>query len=153
ESVDEQLVRTRQPVNVDHEAELRGNANFGFPMSGINSRVGISAGLGVTRGLSLLNGEENRTRQQDLTGELRYDYHFGEILDLSLSGRVSRQLNRFDQGQDQLYVDQRYRAGATLMFLQHYGFQLDFGYRIYDSQPGDFSREIRMLDLACSRHP
>lgn len=152
EAVDEQLIRTIQPVNVPEETELRANLNVGFPLSAVNGRLGISAGRGLTRGLTLLNGMKNPTRRQDLRTELRYDQRLGDFLNLSLSGRVSREHNRFNQGQDQLYVDQRYQTSATFSFLRHYGLQLDFAYSIYDSDPGDFNQEIPLLGLAVSRY-
>lgn len=152
QTVDEQFVRTTQPVNAGEQVELRGSANFGFPLSGISSRIGLSADASSTRGTSLLNGEENRTRQREISGELRYDYQFGDLLDLSLSGSISRQKNRFDSGQDQLFINQRYKAGANLSFLENYGLQLDFGYFMYNSDPGDFSQEIPLLDVSLSRY-
>ncbi|HYH56407.1 MAG TPA: outer membrane beta-barrel protein, partial [Anseongella sp.] len=118
----------------------------------IDSRLNFSAGASRQQGLTLLNGAENKTRQHEISGGLRYNYHHGEMLDLSLSGNISRQQNRFDTGQDQRFINQRYEAAANLSFLRNYALELSFGYLRYSSDPGGFSQEIPLLDLSLSRY-
>lgn len=152
QTVNEQFVRTTQPVNAGEQVELRANANFGFPLSELNSRLGFSAGANSTRGTSLLNGAENRTRQQEISAGLRYNYRPGELLDLTLSGNISRQQNRFESGEDQLFINQRYQAQANCSFFENYGLEVNFGYLLYNSHPGEFNQEIPLLDVSLSRY-
>lgn len=152
QTVDEQFVRTTQPMNVGEQLQIRGNAVFGFPLSGINSRLDLSAHLSREQGMSLLNGAENKTRQDEISGGLRYNYNYGELFDLRLSGNISSERNIYDTGEDQVFFNQRYKAESTLSFLKNFNLGLSFNYFLYNSQADNFSQDIPLLDLSISRY-
>lgn len=153
QTVDEQLARTTQPVNAGDQWTYSGHASFGLPLSRLNSRLNLMTSLSRQQGISLLNGTETGTRTDLISGTLRYDYHYGELLDVFLSGNISRQLNAYDAGQeDQLFYNQRYSAETTLNFPENYSLGLDFSYLLYNSRQDDFSQDIPMLDAFISRY-
>jgi hypothetical protein len=150
--VNEQRVRTSTPVNVDNNFRAMGNASLSFPVNKIKSRFSVGINATNQQYISILNEQENHISQMIMGGNIRYNFRYKEILDLSISPQWSHQKTayEFDQA-DQLFFNQTYNAEANLYFLKHYTFHSMFDYLVYASESTNFRQTIPLLNLSVSR--
>ncbi len=154
QTVDPQtLVRLTVPVNVDYNLRSSGNFNFGFPIRKISSRVSIGPTVSYTRGLNLINLEENRSDTRTYGGNVRYDYSYKEIVNLGLSANLSRNRTEysFNTAQNQQYLNETYSSDLNITFLKNYAFDCSYTFYHYRSQTTGFDTTIPILNLAVSR--
>jgi hypothetical protein len=152
QNFDEDFVRTTKPTNVDNSVNIRGNSSFSFPINKISSRVNITGNYRNSKSISLLNDEPNKTIQNTFGGNIRYNYRYKEIVDLTLSSRISYQTTRYELNQpDQTYLNQTHSVESNITFLKNYQFTTGFDYQIYESQTSDFNQTIPFLNMAISR--
>jgi hypothetical protein len=153
QTIDENLVRTVMPVNVQDQWTANGNVNFGFPIKPLNSRFSIGPNGVYQRGLNLINGQEDEIKISNFGGNIRYDYNWEEYLMIGLSANLSRQRTgySFNPQQNQLFFNQSYNAEATVNLLKKYTIGGNFNYLVYRSETTDFSETIPLLNLSVSR--
>jgi len=152
QSVNERLVRITRPVNVGSTLRVNSNANLGFPVDKLKSRFSFGANYRRERSLALLDDRENEINQQTYGGTVRYSYRYKEVLDISLSGDLDRQLTSYEFNQpDQSFINKTYNADCNISFLKNYQFSGNFEYLVYESESTNFSQSIPLLNLSVSR--
>lgn len=154
QSVDPQtLVRLTVPVNVDYNLRVSGNFNFGFPIRKLNSRINVGPSTTYTRGLTLINLQENRSDTRTYGGNFRYDYTYKEILTLGLSANISQNKTEysFNTAQNQQYLNETYGADLNVSFLKNYAFDATYNFYHYRSQTTGFDQTIPIVNLSISR--
>jgi len=153
QTVNDSLVRVTQPVNVKDNLNVSTNINFGFPIKKLNSRINIGPTASASKGINLLNEEENTIHQQTLGGSVRYNYTYKEILTVDLSANLSHQETKyeFDTQQDQVFFNKTYTAESNLNFLKNYSLNAAFDYLIYNSKTTDYNQSIPLLNISVSR--
>ncbi len=121
-------------------------------MNKIKSRFSVGINATNQQYISILNEQENHISQMIMGGNIRYNFRYKEILDLSISPQWSHQKTayEFDQA-DQLFFNQTYNAEANLYFLKHYTFHSMFDYLVYASESTNFRQTIPLLNLSVSR--
>lgn len=152
QTVDERLVRTITPVNVDKRTSLRTQLNLGVPVSAIKSRFNAALNFRNVNSMAMLNGEVNNISQQSKGGQFRYSYDYKDIFNLSLSANLSLQQTRYEFDQpDQKFINSTYSAESNLTFLKRYTFNASFDYLAYENREQDFSQQIPLLNMSVSR--
>lgn len=153
QTVNEDLVRITQPVNVDHSTSVNSTANFGFPITKLGSRFNFGVNYRAEKSLSLLNDTENEISQNTYGGTIRYTYRYKETFDMSLSADLDKQLTQYDFEQpEQEFLNQTYTAEANLTLLKNFQFSGALEYLIYNSQSTDFYQKIPLVNLSVSRY-
>jgi outer membrane receptor protein involved in Fe transport len=152
QTIDERLVRTIQPVNVDKNLSIRGQLHLGIPVSAINSRFNVGLNFRNLNSVAILNAEANDITQQTKGGTFRYSYDYKDIFDVSLSANLSRQQTRYEFNQpDQNFINSTYSVESNLSFLKHYAFNATFDYLVYKNRAQDFTQVIPLLNMSVSR--
>jgi hypothetical protein len=154
QTVDPQtLVRLTVPVNVDYNLRLSGNFNFGFPIKKINSRFSLGPTYTYSRGITLINLQENRSDARTYGGTVRYDYTFKEVLTLGLSANLSQNKTEysFNTAQNQQYLNETYSSDLSISFLKNYSFNTTYDFYHYRSQTTGFDQTIPILNMSVSR--
>ncbi|MDZ4713828.1 MAG: TonB-dependent receptor [Cytophagales bacterium] len=147
------LVRTSVPVNVADNLRISGNVNFGMPIRKLNGRFNVGPTFTYTRGINLINAQENRSDQQTYGGTVRYDYTLKEILTLGVSATLSQQKTAysFNTQQNQQFLNETYSSEANVNFLKNYSFNATYDFYHYRSQTTNFDQTIPLLNLSFSR--
>jgi hypothetical protein len=153
QTIDDKLVRTTKPVNVSDNLSLNGNFSFGFPIKPLNGRFSIGPNGNFSRGINLLNNQENTVRQQTLGGSIRYDYTLKEILFIGLSAQINRQKTEYDfnKNLNQVYNNNTYSAEGNLTFFKNFQLNSNLDYYIYKSETTNFSRDFPIWNISVSR--
>ncbi|HEU5148605.1 MAG TPA: outer membrane beta-barrel protein [Chryseosolibacter sp.] len=152
QSVDERLVRTIMPVNVDRNLRINTNANFAVPVKGLGSRINLSASFRRENATTILNDEENGIAQTSAGGTLRYTYEYKEVFDIALSATLRHQQTRYDFDQPgQTFLNSVYAAEGNLHFLKNYSLNANFDYLLYQDRSAGFEQDIPLLNLSVSR--
>lgn len=152
QSLDDRLVRTITPVNVDRNLSLRSHVNLGVPASEIHSRFNLSLNFRNQNSIAVLNETENSIIQQMKGATFRYSYDYKDIVDLALSTSLSHQHTRYEFDQpDQKFINSTYSAEANLAFLKHFSFSANFDYLVYENREQDFNQRIPLLNISVSR--
>ncbi|MBL7863432.1 MAG: TonB-dependent receptor [Cyclobacteriaceae bacterium] len=154
QTVDPQtLVRLTVPVNVSDNMRVSGNFNFQFPLRKLNSRFSVGPTATYTRGINLINLQENRSDQRTYGGTFRYDYTYKEILTIGLGASLTQNKTTysFNEKQNQQFLNETYNSEANLTFLKNYSFNAGFDFYHYRSQTTGFDQTIPLLNLSFSR--
>lgn len=154
QTTDQNLVRTTKPVNVGSNMSLNSTFNLGLPVKALNSRFNIGPNFTTTRGMNLINDEQNTMNQRTVGGNMRYNYSLKEILIVDLGATLSNQETRysFSTEQNQSFFNKAYTAEVNLNFLKNYALNSSFDYFVYDSRTTDFHQTIPLWNLSVSRY-
>jgi hypothetical protein len=155
QTITEQLVRITQPVNVRESLNMNGNISFGFPVRKLNSRFNIGTNGRHGRNLALLNEAENTIFSESVNGNLRYEFRYKELAELTLRTEQGLQQTRYafnsnGMQQDQLFYNQTYAAEVNLHFLKRFNFNSSFDYLIYANTASNFRETIPLWNLTLS---
>lgn len=151
-SVDEQLVRTVTPVNVDQNTSLRANFNVNFAARKIKSRFSVGSSVNRSQSTSILNQVSQKIVNNTLSGNFRYNFLPIDNWETNLTANVSSQLTEYQfSSTEQAFLNQTYGVETNWSFLKHYRLSGNYRYQIYEGRTSDFDRKIPMLELHFSR--
>jgi hypothetical protein len=145
--------RITTPVNVTDNKRITANATFGFPIEKISSRLSITGNTTHQLSANVIEGQATDITQTSIGGRTRYDYHYKEIFDFSLSAEISRQVTQYDFNEqaDQQYINKTFSSEANLHFLKNYQLNGSFEYLIYQSTDDAYDQAIPFLNASLSR--
>jgi hypothetical protein len=144
---------TTLPVNLGSTFNANGNISFGFPITKISSRININANARHSRNFSLLDDVQSSIQNETIGGNIRYEYRFKEVFDISLRANLSNQLSIYeDESRNQSFFNQTYTAEGNLTFLKNYTLSSDFEYLVYANQAGGETQKIPLLNISISRY-
>lgn len=151
-SINEQFISVTQPVNVDNNMSVMGNASLSFPVNKIKSRFTFGANVRNRRSINLLNDIASTINSQSAGGNIRYSFRYKEIFDLGLSARIERQLTDYEfQQNDQIFLNNNYTAETNLTILKNYQLSSNFEILQYENQNNNYNQTIPLLNLSVSR--
>jgi len=78
-----------KPVNVNGVYRINGNANYGFGLKKIHSRVNLGLNLGLNNNVSYANGNLNNIVIKTAGPSLTYNYMVSDVIDINFSARYS----------------------------------------------------------------
>lgn len=153
QTVDENYITYSIPVNLGNTFNTNGNLSFGFPINKISSRINVNANARLNNTFSLLNGEQNSIQQETLGGNIRYEYRFKEVFDVSVRANLSNQVTRYeDESRNQAFLNQSYTAEGNITVLKNYLLNSTFDYLIYANQAGGETQKVPLLNISLSRY-
>ncbi|ELR68561.1 TonB-dependent receptor [Fulvivirga imtechensis AK7] len=152
QQINEQFIRYTRPENVSDALSIRANFNFSLPITVLKSRINIGGSLNERHASTVLNDVQNNFRQTSATLNLRYNFTYKEILDLSLSSSINKQLSDYELNQpDQAFVNSTYTVEMNYSFLKSYQLQTVYNYMLYDNESLNFKEDISLLNVSLSR--
>ncbi|WP_448520557.1 outer membrane beta-barrel protein [Rhodoflexus sp.] len=156
--IDQQFVRTTQPVNVADFINASANMNFGFPIRPIKSRFNLSGRGGGNRSINLLNNESTFAYGRTLVGDARYEFRPSEKFDFSLTANVNQQRTTFDranssgnQANEQNFLNQTYGAEMNVVLPLDFRLNVDYDYFLFTSRTTDFRQALPLLNTSISK--
>ncbi len=153
QTVDEDYRTITTPVNLGSTFNANGNISFGFPISKISSRININANARHSRNLSLLDDVQSSIQNEVIGGNIRYEYRFKEVFDISLRANLSNQFSIYeDESRNQSFLNQAYTAEGNFTFFKHYNLNSNFDYLVYANQAGGETQKIPLLNISLSRY-
>lgn len=151
-SVDEQLVRTVTPVNVDKNLNLRANVNFNFGITKLKSRFMVGSTLTHSESINILNEVEQDIANNLLGANARYTFRPNDNFETNLTASFNQQLTRYEFSVlEQAFLNQTYGVESSWTFLENYRIGGGYRYQIYEGRTEAFDRKIPMLDFNFSR--
>ncbi|HMQ05802.1 MAG TPA: TonB-dependent receptor [Saprospiraceae bacterium] len=81
-TIDEQLVRTRHPVNVDGEWDLFSRISYGWRIPRLKLNFNVTGGVNFNRGISFVNEVENTTKRMTPMSEVRIIFNIINLFEL-----------------------------------------------------------------------
>ena len=152
-NVDEFLVQTTMPVNVDNNINFRGNFNMNIDITSIKSRIMAGTSISQTQSVNILNGISQQIVNNMLTPNIRYVFTPIEPLEIRLMASVNNQLTRYEfRATEQAFLNQTYQSELSLNFLKHYRIEGSYTYSIFQGRTSEFDRTIPMLNASFSRN-
>lgn len=153
--IDDQLVRTVQPINVDKDYNLNGFFNFGFPIKRPGLRANLNSNITWARGFSYINEIENQTERLIANTGIRFIYQHKENFFAELSANLSYNQTSYSiqSSQNQDFINQTY--GAEFNWNLPVGFLLtsSLDYRIYNSVSGNGGNdEVPIWNASVSKY-
>ncbi len=153
QSIDDRLIRSTKPVNVEDGLAYNGNATLSFPINNLKSRFNLGGNFVHNRFINLLNDEANNIRNHILGGNARYTFTYNDAFDITFSANLSQNETKyeFNTDQNQLFFNQNYSSEMNLTFLKDFHFNTSYNYQIYESITTDFRQTIPFWNIALSR--
>jgi hypothetical protein len=104
-----------KPVNVNGVYRINGNANYGFGLKQIHSRINLGLNAGLNNNVSYANSVLNTIVVKSLGPSISYNYQLDEKIDLDLSARYSYSFtnNKINPSLNTNYLTKVYRADVT----------------------------------------
>jgi len=150
--VDENLVRTTSPINVENNINLRGNVNINLGVEKLKSRFMVGTSVSRSQSINVLNQNRQLIVNNMLTPNIRYTFRPVDAFELRLLASVNSQLTTYQfSATEQAFLNQTYQADINWTFLKYYRLQGTFNYGIFQGRTSQFDRKIPMLDMSFSR--
>lgn len=150
--VDESLIRTTMPVNVDNNINLRGNLHFNISVDKIKSRFMIGSSVRRSQSVNMLNNTSQEIVNNTISPNLRYIFRPLDEFELMLSANYNSQLTQYKfSNTEQAFLNQTYQSNASWTFLKYYRLQTGYNYSIYQGRSSEFDRKVPMLDMSFAR--
>jgi hypothetical protein len=141
------------PVNVSDNLRIVGDVTFSFPITKLKSRVNLSTNVREEQGINVIDEAQYDIEQRTIGGNLRYNYRYKDIFDMSLAAQLSRQKAAYEFDQpDQKFFNQTYTAESNLTVEKKYLVSATFEYLVYQSKSANFRQAIPLLNLSLSRY-
>lgn len=153
QSIDENFVRTIQPVNVDSDYSLLTDLSYSTPIRFIKSRINLSGNAEVGRGINFLNGQENQTDRLTVGGKLRLENRFKEVFDIAGGVDVSYNQLRYslDSDFDQDFLNQSYFFDFGVKLPKGLFLSTDVEYNLYNGIGGDFDQALTLWHASLAK--
>lgn len=154
QQIDQQLVRTSQPVNVRNDLNINANLSKGFRIKAIGgTRINVSTFVLYNRGIAPVNGLENITKRLENRNTLRAEYRLGSTFDVSASARLTfnRTAYSLNTNLNQQYINQNYTSEANWQIPKVVNLSSSFDYAVYNFPNSDFSQKIPLWNASVSK--
>lgn len=104
-----------KPVNVNGVYRINGNANYGFGLKKIHSRINFGLNLGLNNNVSFSNAALNTIVIKSIGPSISYNYQLSEIMDIDVSSRYSYSItnNKLNSALNTHYLTRVYSADVT----------------------------------------
>jgi outer membrane receptor protein involved in Fe transport len=148
----ENFIRTTTPVNVKDNMSSNTNLTFSFPINKLKSRLNISGNWRRQRSINLIDESAYHITQNTTGGNVRYNFHLDEMLDVTLGAQLNYQRTAYEFDQpDQSYFNQTYLSEANLTVAKNWQLSADLNYLVYRSKSTNFTQSIPMMNASLSR--
>ncbi len=151
---DENRVQTTTPVNVDYNWSWNNNVHFGTAIRPIRSRIRTSYSGTLNQGQLFLNSIINDFDRWNNTVRFFIENTNTEKfnIELSASWNYSNQRYSENEARNQDFFNQRYRTSFEYDGIEHWEFNTDFNYRIYELGEGLESQKLPLWGASISRN-
>ncbi len=153
-AIDGRALQTVMPVNLDHSWSASGGTTYGRPVRPIGAKINLSYNVNYTRGVELLNDEENKSRVWAHAIDASIDNRDKEVFDVRAGARfgfnnVSYSLNsELNQG----YLNRTFYGNGMLHYGDGWTLQSALNYRLYDEAVfGAGDRNVALLNASISK--
>lgn len=133
QNIDQLLVRTTKPINVDYDYMGNIYLNYGFRIKPLKTRISLSPSLTYNRGITYINAELNRTDRWMPSADLRFDYRYKELIDFGFGGKLSYNETKYSISKtlNQSFVNRSYFADLSLNLPKNWRLINEFNYFVY----------------------
>lgn len=147
------LERRRTPINYGNAFNVNANANYGFRIKPISTRISFNSSVNYRTTETLVNNLNNEQRTFSNTNTLRADYVLGDNFNLGASARINYNNNKYSQN-TQLnanYVNQTYTTSLDWILPNWFSFNTTMDYAIYRYANSDDVVKVPIWNMAIFR--
>jgi len=151
---DDRALQTVRPVNVDHSWSANGGLSYGRPIRPIGARINAEYSVSHTRGVELLNEQENESRVWQNTLDASIDNRDKDIYDLRAGARLSFHNVAYTLNDElnQSYLDRTFYGSGRIRFGVGWTLMTSLNYRLYDEAVfGAGDRNVAMLNASLAK--
>ncbi len=152
-TIDDQFRQTSTSVNTDGDWSFNGNVNFSTPIRPLGVKITLGNSTMFSRGLEILNGEENATRILRNSIDTRLENRDKDIFDVSAGIRfdINRTAYSLNPDQDQAYVNKTITGRGTLYLGKAWQVASELNYRIYSKEISGSQTNVPLWEASISR--
>ncbi len=138
QTVDDNLVRTTQPINVDKDYQLNGFFNVGFPIKRPYLSMNLNTNTTWTRGYNFINQAENQTDRLIANTGVRFIIRYKELLEMFITANISYNQTHYtlQESLNQDFLNQTYGTEFNLNLPGGLLIASSLNYQIYNSING-----------------
>ncbi len=147
------LERRRTPINYGNAFNVNANANYGFRIRPISTRISFNTSVNYRTTETLVNNLNNEQKTFSNTNTLRADYVLGDNFNLGASARINYNNNKYSQN-TQLnanYVNQTYTTTLDWILPNWFSFNTTMDYAIYRYANSDDVVKVPIWNMAIFR--
>ena len=151
--VDEFLRTTSRPVNLQkNNLSLFGNANFGFQIKPLKTRINLSSGLNGTRGYNFIQAIENKYNTTSLNGRINLEYRPNDFFEMVTGVRKAWNNTLYSINKELNQKSNTTTYTADIM-AQYKGFTITTGlnYYVYKGLSDRFNQEVPIWIASLSK--
>lgn len=151
--IDELLIRTTTPVNVQDDHLLMANTSFGTRIKPIKMRINLSSNINYNRGITFVNEVENTTNRTTWTNTLRLENQKKEIIDWTLGAELAWTTSTYsiNTAFNQEYTNKNFFADFGFDIQESWNFLTTLDYRIYTGIGGNAAQEVPIWSASISK--
>ncbi len=151
--IDEFLIRTTTPVNVQNDHMLMGDASFGTRIKPVKMRINLRSNINYNRGITFVNEVENTTNRTTWTNTLRLENQKKEIIDWTIGAELAWTTSTYsiNTNFNQEYTNKNFFADFGFDIKESWSFLTTLDYRIYTGIGGNAAQEVPIWAASISK--
>ncbi|HFA51347.1 MAG TPA: TonB-dependent receptor [Bacteroidetes bacterium] len=153
-SIDSLFRQFIQPVNVDHDYNIRGGFQFKTPLRAIHTNIRLNYSANWNRGFLFVNNIENNVERQRHSISLSLDNRKKDVIDFTIGGRISFNKTTYSEAEQlsQHYIDQKFYSDLVVLPTDKWEISSSIDYSIYSAETFGSKRAIPIWKASISRY-
>ncbi len=145
--------RTSSPINADGVYNLFGNANLGFPIRKLHSRLDFGIGTSYFNNISFLNNAKNLIENTSIGPNVNWSFNAEKIINLRLSARLnfSNAVYSLQPQMNSHYLQQVYGIETDQDLFWGLQFNNNFNYTVNTGRADGYNISLPIWNLSLSK--
>jgi len=150
--IDDFLIRTTTPVNVNDDHNLGANVSFGTRIRPIDIRIRLRSDINYNRGITFVNEVENRTDRNTWTNSIRFENRKKEIIDWTLGTEWAITSSKYsiNTNFNQNFTNKNFFADFGFTIKESINFLTTFDYKIFTGIGDGETQEVPLWAASVS---
>lgn len=150
--VDENLITTLLPVNVDHNMNLRGSLSYSTPLGWLPAKTRVGINGEYNDGISFINGIENDNTRKGVGLNLRLENKSKEHFDFSIKGSINYTNSIYAQSEkfNTSYVSTGLSSALEIYITDGLSFGTDYQWSRYSQENFSTTNNVKMWNAFVS---
>ena len=152
-TIDEFLVQSTRPINVDNDLNLSGYLNYNMPIKFLKHRLTVGSNNSYRRSILFINEIQNNTTRTNNGIRISLNNLYTDKIDVTYGTNIGYNTTKYSESSelDQNYINQNYFAELNYDFPSDWVFSTDIDHTIFSQETFGDAEALTNFNAAISK--
>lgn len=145
--------RISMPVNADGVHSIFGNAEYGFSMPKLHSRIEVGSSFSNNRNIAFVNGQRNSIASTTIGPNISYNFSKDDKIDIDLTAAITFNKAKYSlqPGLNTSYMRQNYGINMTNYLPWNITMHNEFNYILNTGRTGGYNTSVPLWNASIAK--